>query len=339
MLIKEITEKQIWERFLLSCEEKTFLNSWNWGEFQKAMNNKIWRFGFYEEELVSVALIVKTIARRGTFLVVPHAPVSKGENKKEVLKTLLEKLKELGKQEKADFIRINPVWQRSDENNKIFEELGFRPAPIHAHPESSWKLDIIPSEEELLSNMRKTTRYLIRQAEKNRDIEIIQSNDIKDLDILDKIQEEVVKVQHFIPFSMEYIKNEFSVFNSDKQVSLFFGKYRGKIVAASFVLFWSEIGFYHHAALSPQYHSLPISYLMQWEAIKEAKKRGCRLYDFWGYVNPQKNPKHPWAGPTLFKMGFGGKAYEYVRTMDYPLSFKYWLTYIFEKIRRTKRGL
>ena len=33
--IKEITQKQAWEDFLLECEEKTFLDSWNWGEFQK----------------------------------------------------------------------------------------------------------------------------------------------------------------------------------------------------------------------------------------------------------------------------------------------------------------
>jgi len=89
----------------------------------------------------------------------------------------------------------------------------------------------------------------------------------------------------------------------------------------------------------PQYHKIPIAYYLLWEAIKEAKKRGCILYDFWGYVNPEENPKHPWAGPTLFKMGFGGRPYEYVKTQDLPLSNKYWLTFIFEKIRKTKRGL
>ncbi|GAI33015.1 unnamed protein product, partial [marine sediment metagenome] len=26
----------------------------------------------------------------------------------------------------------------------------------------------------------------------------------------------------------------------------------------------------------------PASYLLQWEAIKEAKNRGCKLYNFWG---------------------------------------------------------
>jgi len=38
---------------------------------------------------------------------------------------------------------------------------------MHANAyEATWKLDIRPTEEELLKQMRKTTRYLIRQAEK-----------------------------------------------------------------------------------------------------------------------------------------------------------------------------
>jgi len=344
--IREIKEKDIWENFLLECDEKTFLNSWNWGEFQKTMGNKIWRFGIFENnKFISIALVVKTAAKRGTFLLVPHGPNIKIHNslkeklKTQILEAFLEELKRIAKKEKADFIRINPVWERNEENNKIFQKLGFIKAPIHAHPEASWKLDIRLPEEELLMNMRKTTRYLIKQTLKNNDLEIYQSNRMEDINVFDKLNQEVAKFQHFIPFSKEYIKNEFKIFKNDNQALIFFGKYKGEIIAAAFVLFWSNIGFYHHAALVPKHHKIPIAYLLQWEAIKEAKKRGCTLYDFWGYVSPKEHPKHPWAGPTLFKMGFGGRVYEYVKTQDLPLSKKYCLTKLFEIIRRIKRGL
>jgi lipid II:glycine glycyltransferase (peptidoglycan interpeptide bridge formation enzyme) len=352
MRIKEINEKEVWEDFLLGCEEKTFLSSWNWGEFNRMMGNKIWRFGIYNDrDPVSVALVVKIIAKRGTFLLIPHGPNIKNpkseilnskqiqNSKFKILNILLEKLKEIAGEEKVDFIRVSPIWERNEENNEIFKKLGFKEAPIHMHPEASWKLDLRPAEEELMIQMRKTTRYLIRQAERNKDIEIFQSSKIDDVEIFNKLYQEVVQSQRFIPFSFEYLKNEFLAFQPDNQISLFFGKYKGEIIASAFVLFWSKIGFYHHAALLPQYHKIPIAYSLLWEAIKEAKKRGCILFDFWGYVDPFKNPKHPWAGPTLFKMGFGGKPYEYVKTQDLPLSKKYWLTYIFEKLRKTKRGL
>jgi len=75
------------------------------------------------------------------------------------------------------------------------------------------------------------------------------------------------------------------------------------------------------------------------EAIKEAENRGCKIYDFWGFTDPEKFPKHPWAGPTLFKMGFGGYKEEYIKTQDFIISQKYWINYIIEIARKRKRNL
>lgn len=344
MEIKEVKNKDIWENFLAECQDKTFLQSWNWGEFNKMMGNKIWRLGVFEgANLVGLALVSKIVAKRGTFLLIQHGPSLKIQNPKskvQILTTLLEELKRNGKEEKADFVRIAPLWEKNEENKKIFRDLGFRESPMHASAyEATLKLDLALSEEELLINMRKTTRYLIRQTLKDPDIAIEKSDKLDDIEKYQKLSREVSQRQKFAPFSLEYIKNEFKVFVKDNQALLFLGKYKGELAAAALVIFWSKIGFYHQAALAPQYHKSPIAYLLLWEAIKEAERRGCQLYDFWGYVDPKENPRHPWAGPTLFKMGFGGKAFEYIKTQDFPLSKKYWLTYIFEKLRKTKRGL
>ncbi len=336
MLLKtcqEIKNKEIWEDFLSECQEKTFLQSWNWGEFQKIMGNKIWRLGAYNnEKLTAIALTVKIVAKRGTFLLIQHGPL--GEN----FAVLFEELKKIARKEKANFIRVASLLLKNKENEKMFRDLGFRPSPMHANAyEATWKLDLSLSEEELLMNMRKTTRYLIRQTMKNPDITFEKSEKLEDVEIYQKLNKEVAARQKFIPFSQEYIKNEFEVFSKDNQVLLLFGKYKGEIVAGALMVFCSGVGFYHQAASLEKYAKLSIPYLLQWEAIKEAKKRGCKMYDFWGYVDPKS--KHPWAGPTLFKMGFGGKPYLYVKTQDLPLSWRYWPTYIFERLRRVKRRL
>lgn len=344
--IREIQERTVWEGFLTECSEKTFLHSWSWGEFQKAMREKVWRLGFFEgNELCAAALAVRVKAKRGIFILVPHGPVLKDsmlhdrEKKKEILRLLLENLKKSASQERASFVRVNPIWERNEENKGLFREAGFRRAPIQMHPEASWKLDISLLEDELFSCMRKTTRYLIRQAQKNSDIAIEQSSDTSDIQAFAKLHKLVSKRQSFVPFSYEYLEREFSIFSKEHEVVLFLGKVKGDIAAASFVLFWSGVGFYHHAVSLPQHAKLSLPYLLQWEAIREAKKRGCRLYDFWGYVDPFKQATHPWAGPTLFKMGFGGRAHEYVKTQDYPLRKNYWLLYAFETIRKIRRGL
>ena len=372
--IKEIQNKEVWENFLSEgeesklsfspftvareCEEKTFLQSWNWGEFNQTMRNKIWRWGIYskeqktmnDEQLVGTTLVIKIQAKRGTFLFVPHGPNFKKQetrNRQQVLEKLLEELKNIAKEEKASLIRVAPILEKNEENIRIFKNLGFREAPIHMHPELTWELDIEPSENELLMGMRKTTRYLIRQAQKNKDIEIIQSNQIDDVEIFNKLYQETVARHHFVPFSFDYLKNEFLAFKNDRQILLFLGKYKGEVVSSGIFIFWQNIGFYHHGASSLKYPKIPVSYLLLWEATKEAKRRGCKLFNFWGIVpidsefriQNSEFRKHPWAGLTLFKMGFGGYKKEYVKTQDFPLSKKYWLTYLIEKIRKTKRGL
>jgi len=331
--IKEIEDKEIWENFLLGCEEKTFLQSWNWGEFNKMMGNKIWRLGIFENsKLVNLILTIKIEAKRGTFLFIPHLVSDK------YLQVLVNYLKALLREEKADFIRISPVLKRNEENIKIFKDLGFRDSPIHMHPELTWELDIKKPEEELMSQMRKTTRYLIRQAQKNSDIKIEQSLELRDIEKFNQLYQKTVDRHHFVPFSLEYLKNEFLAFLPDNEVSVFLGKYKNDLVSGGIFIFWQGIGFYHHGASSQKYPKIPVSYSLLWGAIKEAKNRGCQKFNFWG-ISPENQKNHPWYGLTLFKMGFGGYKKGYVKTQDFPISKKYWLNFVIERLRREKRGL
>lgn len=338
--IETINDKSIWENFIGQCAPRTFLQSWAWGEFQKKMGNKIWRLGiFNDNKLSGAALVSKIIAKRGTFLLIQHGPYLTDKTQTKIFSALLNELKKIGEEEKASFIRINPLWERDEKNKNFLKNFGFREAPMHANAyEATWKLDITPSEEELLAKMRKTTRYLIRQALKNQDITIEKIAETHNLEAYQKLNQTVAKKQSFTPFSREYIKNEFEIFSKENQVLCFLGKYKGEVVAAALIIFYSGTAYYHQAASGFKYAKLSLPYLIAWEAIKEAKKRGCLLYDFWGYTDPKKEPNHPWAGPTLFKMGFGGSAFEYMKTKDLPLAKKYWFNYLIEKTRKIKRG-
>ncbi len=343
-----IKEKEIWEGFLSGIREKTFLQSWNWGEFQKKLGNRIWRFGIFKDNnLISVALVVKIIAKRGNFLFIPHGPLLKSENYKlDILNVLVSRLRKIADEEKESFIRIAPLWKRDEENIKIFKRLGFRTAPIHMHPELSWELDIDRPEEDILRGMRKTTRYLVKHGSQNKDIDILETKNLNDLDKFYNLYEMTAQRQGFVPFSFGYIKNEFLSFLPDNEVSIFLGKYKGEVVSSAVIVFWEDIAFYHHGASSLKYPRVPVSYVLQWKVIKEAMQRGCKKYNFWGIadtpqelkINNQKFKKHPWWGLSLFKIGFGGYKKPYVKTQDLILSQKYWIDWAIEKIRKKKRG-
>lgn len=340
MEIRQISDKNQWEDFLKDCYPKTFLQSWNWGEFSKLMGQKIWRLGVYHnEELLATCLIVKVKAKRGTFLMAEHGPNIKLKVKNEklkILENLLEELKKIAKKEKASFIRFCPIWERTDTNEEVFKSLGFRNAPIHVHPEVSWVLDLDKSEEDLLYGMRKTTRYLIRQAQKNPDIQIIKTQSLEDLEKFYQIYQETASRHNFVPFSFEFLKKQLEVFKKDNQILIFLGKYKNEIVSGAVVVYWQNGAFYHHGASLRKYSKIPVSYLVQWEAIKEAKNRGCNFYSFWG-IAPDNRPNHPWKGLTLFKKGFGGRKEEYVSTKDYILSGRYFVNWLIETTRKIKR--
>jgi len=307
-------------------------------------------------------MVCKVLAKRGTFLFIPHGPVVlqsiAPKDKKEILELLLISLSDIAKEEKANFIRISPLLEKTQENQNIFTDLGFRESPMHSSAyDATWKLNIYPSLEEILYKMRKTTRYLIKRAENNPEVSIEVSDDPKNIIIYQQLNKAVAKRQKFVPFSDSFIEKEFEAFSKDDQVLFLFGKYMPRqkkglwqkffgskphaqeIVAGAMIIIWSGIAFYHQAASLKKYSKLSIPYLLQWRAIKEAQKRGCATYDFWGFTDPQKFPKHPWAGPTLFKMGFGGYKTEYIKTQDFAFSYKYWINYVIEKIRKKIRGL
>ena len=76
------------------------------------------------------------------------------------------------------------------------------------------------------------------------------------------------------------------------------------------------------------------AYLLQWEAILEAKRRGQKRYNFWGVVKPEQT-KHRFYGVSIFKRGFGGDDVAYVHAQDLVIApLRYTINYFlnaFEK--------
>ncbi len=339
MKIQEITDKNLWEQFISAHSPQSLFQSWNWGETIKKLqisNYKLqilWRLGIYEnEKLIGIAQVIKVVAKRGIFLHVRHGPVFSAW-KSEYLHFFLDYLKTLAKVQKVSFIRISPLIDNSAENRSLVKNLGFRDAPIHAMDgEYCWILDLDKTEESLLAGMRKTTRYLIKQAQKIGAV-IKQSKNTADLAEFLKLYNQTADRHNFVPH--KGIREEFTELLKDNQINLFQGYYQNKLLSAALIVFYNHQAIYHHSASIEQ--KIPINYLLQWEVIKEAKRRGKSVYNFWG-VAPEGKKRHPWKGLSLFKEGFGGRKIEYLHTQDYPLSLTYCATYILDTVRKFRKG-
>ena len=296
-------DKNTWDAFVLKTAPMALFQSWDWGEVEKKLGHKIWRLTWPG----GIAQVVKVPARRGTFLHIRHGPVGTIQ---------LDDVIELAKKERAWFIRISPQVQKIDYP-------GFVPAPIHAmDAEVCWVLDLDKREDELLLGMRKSTRYEIKHAsatvKKSRDIE-------KFIRLYDATAKRHNFVEH------KGIREEFDSLDCD----LFLASHGGHLAAAAIIVYSGDQAIYHHGASVP--NKFGASYLVQWEAIREAKRRGMKVYNFWG-IAPDNAPNHPWQGLTAFKTGFGGREVRFIHAMDLPVSPWYVIPKTIEGIRKKIKG-
>lgn len=332
-----IINKTIWEKFLLSQNPYSFLQSWDWGETNEECGSKIFRLGFKKDnKLVGICLLIKENAKRGPHLVIPGGPIINWKDKK-IVSIFVNCVKKLAIKEQVWFFRVRPELRDSEDNRLFFRKLGFVPAPMHLNAENTWILDISKSEEELLSGMRKSTRYLVKKS-LNQELEIEISKDPKTASILFELQKETAKRHNFVGFSEKLFASEIRLFANDNNGAVFICRNGDIVLAAAIIIFYNDTAYYHFSGSVSGHNEIPFSYFLQWQIINEAKRRGLKFYNFWG-IAPNNNPNHRFAGVTLFKTGFGGERIDWLHAHDMLINPLYWLTYYFETLRRIFRKL
>ncbi len=348
MRIRHIDHRNTWNVFFEKHGAPSFLQSWEWGEFQQQQGNEILRLGVYQDKiLVGIALVIKIRSKRGRFLFIPHGPIISIKNLEfriqDILSTLVNYLIKVAELERYYFIRIASIITRSTQTQQIFHDLNFKTAPVYMHAERIWHLPLVSpnnptayfSDQALLNHMRKSTRYSINRALREK-VVIKKRTDKKAVDVFLKIYQQTANREQFVPFSRSFINDEFQTFSQTGNAIFLFAEHNGVYLASALIIFTKSTAFYHQGATT--HSKIPGSHLLQWEAIREAKKRGCLFYNFWGIHQPGRTPKN-WNGLTLFKQGFGGEQVDYLPTQDLILSPKYYLTYWYEKYLNWRRGV
>ena len=337
IVVRDITDREQWERFVISLHPNTFLHSWNWREAQEKIGERVMTIGaFSGSDLVGVALGIAVQARRGRILFCPHGPLTRSYAGPDVMRALLGELKRRAKGDGSVCLRVSPV-MTPKEGEAFFRGEGFRSAPTHMHAERMWVLRLEPEEDRLLAEMRKTTRNLVRRAERDG-VTVRFSTDADDINTFTDLYQETATREHFVPFSRPFLEAEFAAFVGKNQGFLAFAEHNGTPLASALVITHGGTGFYHQGASSRRHPKIPAPYLLQWRIIQKLKESGHTRYNFWG-IAPENTPNHPWAGLTLFKEGFGGEVAEYLHAQDLPLRPGYWITYVVELLRKKKRGL
>lgn len=330
-------DKTTWEAFMITHPEANFLHSWYWGDFHKRLGHQVARRGFFDgKKLIGIVQAVIEPARRGRHLVVAGGPIIDWDNKK-LVNAWVAEMRKVAKANKCLFIRVRPQLLDNDKSRAKFKKLGFRLSPMHVTADLTSQLDLSKTDAELKKAMRKGARYELNRVDK-LDIKVESATDDKYLKEFCKLQFDTAKRQGFVPFSTKFLSEQFNTFADADKVVMYRSTYKGKLLAMAFIIFYGSEAAYHYGASTPLAREYPGAYAIQKDAIDEARKRGCKRYNFWG-VTKHRQTKHRFYGVSVFKRGFGGEDVAYLPAHDLVISPAYIVTYAFETARRKIRKL
>ena len=291
-----------WNKFVIeNSSPSSFLQAWEWGEFQQNLGTKILRL---EGAAWKAQAVVRKLPVSSSYLEIAKGPIidSAISDKRLAIGELAEKIKEIGKREKAVLARINPPYERVKLD---LNEEWRKPAILvrQLEPENTVLVDLFRSEDELLSNMHEKSRYNLRLAvKKGVKVEIATDSDEAFEQFL-VLLKETAKRDGIVSWPRERFlrfRQIFMTSSAEPRAELLIGSLNGRVLAAAIVMLFGDSGTYLYAASSAEERSANTPSLVLWEAIKLAKARGKKWYDMWG-VAPADEPTHPWAGITRFK--------------------------------------
>ncbi|MFH1427555.1 MAG: peptidoglycan bridge formation glycyltransferase FemA/FemB family protein [Patescibacteria group bacterium] len=324
MQIINITNREQLDEFVGAEKHSQFLQSYEWGEFQEKVGNKIIRVGVEDNGKIIAAatLIKKTLPMGKSYFYCPRGPIGQTARQLDTrqLEFLFNEVEKIAKKEDAIFLRFEPA------NNLRMKNEEFRIInTIDVQPSKTLILNLEKSEDGLLKQMHQKTRYNIRLAEK-KGVKIVEAQNFAIyFENFWQLMRETVVRDNFRLHGKDYYQKMLEV----NFIKLYLAEFEGKVIAGSIMAFFGDTVTYLHGASSNQYRNVMAPYLLQWHGLKLAKEMGYKYYDFFG-IDEKK-----WPGVTRFKKGFGGQEIKYPGTFDLVFENGWYRIYkVFRTLRR-----
>ena len=308
MKLVDAENRKEWDDFVTSHPEANFLQSWDFYEFYKSRGNQIVRRVVWDNnEIVAAYAGVIENAKRGRYLAIAGGPILDW-GRRELVDAVFADMCSEGNKHKCVFVRVRPQLELSPQSLNLMQELGLRRAPMYLSVEFAGVLDLEKDETEIMQGMRQRLRRALRKGAKN-DIQIEKSTNPDDIHKFYQIELETAGRHRFVAFSEDFLTKQFAAFAKHNEAILYTAKYQGEILAQNFMIFYGNEASYHYGVsseLGTKYSGAP---LLHMEAMRDARERGIKRYNFWGIpysipfslIHPLTAP-HPI--PTYFGMSY-----------------------------------
>lgn len=294
-----------WNQFLSTHPNAHLLQTGEWGELKSA-------FGWKPIRIVSgeagVQILFRKLPLGFTIGYIPKATINE---------SLWNEIDSVCKQNRAVFLKLEPdSWG----DNSSITNYQLPTSPHNIQPPRTIIVDIKDPEEAILARMKQKTRYNIRLAEKKG----VTVRAWDDIESFHKMMLVTGGRDGFGIHSLEYYGRAYELLHPKQMGEILVAEYEGKPLAALFVARNGSHAYYLYGASTDEERNRMPTYLLQWEAMKWAKARGCEEYDLWGVPDEEEatleasfETRHDglW-GVYRFKRGFGGVLKRAAQAMD-----------------------
>ncbi len=317
----------------MNYERENFLQSVAWEKANKLIGHQVLNEKVGHNK--HVLMIIKK-AKRGRYMEIPGGPLIDWKDPEQV-KQAFELIRKKAKENCCVFIRLRPQLLENPKNLDLLKKIGAKKSPMHLAAEHTVILDLRKSEDELLSSMRRQTRYEVRRSMK-LNIKVESGNSEELFREFHKVQLATAERQHFVPPDQKTLLAEREAFGKNAKIYVARTD-EGKAIAYGLILVDGDEADYYEAASTDLNRKIPGAYALQWQVIRDLKKQNVVRYNLWG-IAPPNQPHHRYAGVTTFKTGFGGEIVTFVPAHDIVLNkLKYAPDFLIETIRKKRRHL
>jgi peptidoglycan pentaglycine glycine transferase (the first glycine) len=340
-----VHDRSEWNHIVASLPGGHLLQSWEWGRFKEKYGWQAQRLSWSDShgspcaaaQVLRRGLSLPILGDRTAVLYCPRGPALDWSDKS-LRRQVLADLTELTARTGAIFLKVDPdialgyglpSEQEAEDDplgqtlNQEMLALGWRASSDQIQFRNTLKLDLRLPEETLLAGMKQKTRYNVRLAMR-RGVSV-RRGDLEDLDLLYRMYAETSVRDGFVIRHADYYKDAWGSFIDSELAQPLIAEVDAEPVAALIIFRFANTATYMYGMSSQAHREKMPSHLLQWEAVRWAKKQACMTYDFWG-APEHLDPQDPMWGVFRFKQGFGAQLVRTIGAMDYPVqSALYWL--------------
>jgi len=318
---------EAWVAFLARHPDAHILQTSAWGALKAD-------FGWQVEHVIAgdcgAQILFRKLPLGFTLAYIPKGPVGDTD----CWDSLWDAVDARCRQRRAIFLKVEPdLWER--EADSLWggqPPSGFRLSPHGIQPRRTLVVDISLPEDEILARMKQKTRYNIRLAAR-KGVTVAQSGDVETFHALMQVTS---ARDAFGVHTLAYYRRALEQFTPRGEAVLLLAAFDGQPLAGLMVFARGTRAWYFYGASSNEHRRLMPAYLLQWEAMRWAKARGCRGYDLWGVPDEDEAALEAnfmaqqgglW-GVYRFKRGFGGRLYRSAPAWDrvyIPWAYRFYL--------------